>query len=101
MKTNHEGIFCDLVEGLRKKHGYFICEFDFGTVIAIVGQIQLALRHPDNTGHSAQQARKAIEEIIARLEAAAPGIGRYLNMGFDPAKDMPVAAAEKANSITK
>ncbi len=101
MKTNHEAIFASLAEDLAKKHGWFVWNVDFETLISIVGQVQLALRHPANIGPSATQSRRAVEKVIAMLETASPGIAKYLNMGFDPAHDVPVGPAEKSKSITK
>jgi len=36
-------------------------------MLIIVGQIMLALRHPENTGPSTEIARKLIRDMVARL----------------------------------
>lgn len=42
----------------------FILETDVVTAWIIIGQVQLALRHPKNTGPTAEIARRAIEHMI-------------------------------------
>jgi hypothetical protein len=62
-------------------------EFDFGTCIMLIGQLQLALRHPKNTGPSAIVARQVVEKLIGRV-----GLTETLRVGllagFDPSCDV-------------
>ena len=43
-------------------------QFDLQSLISLVGTLQLALRHPANTGASALVARSFIDATIDRLE---------------------------------
>ena len=79
-----------LWEDLRKKHGHFSAHMAFADLACLIGQVQLALRHPANTGYSAVRARELVTQLIDELDAAAPGLGEYLRLGFDPAHDGPV-----------
>lgn len=58
------GHVVDLVEGLagrlRQAHGFFRWDIDFVTLIGLVAQLQLALRHPANVGETANQVRESV-----------------------------------------
>jgi hypothetical protein len=43
---------------------------DLNSALALVGNLQLALRHPDNTGSAAAVARQIIDGLIARMTAS-------------------------------
>lgn len=47
-----------------------LVEFDLCTAIAIIGNLQLALRHPANVGASAEIARELIDGMIHRMREA-------------------------------
>lgn len=87
--SNHAEDVVAAVERLKRLHGVFIAEMPFEDVIILIAQIQLALRHPGNTGYSSQRARKIIEAMIAMMERSEPAVGPLLRMGFDPQHDVP------------
>jgi hypothetical protein len=77
------------LRGLEAKHGMLRVEVSFPLALVLIGQLQLALRHPGNVGLPARQCREFLDEMIARLEANSPGFGAILRQGDDPARDVP------------
>lgn len=66
----------------------FVLELSLLDAFTVLGQLQLALRHPDNTGPAAQIARR----IAGRIEAGLPqggAIARVAQLGWDPGADLP------------
>lgn len=54
----------------------------------LVSQLQLALRHPDNTGSSADIARDMAMRLQAKLGHLDPAIALALESGWHPEFDM-------------
>lgn len=54
-------------------------------VCVLISHVQLALRHPENTGPSSQIAEGVIRNWIKKLPVAAQP---YMEAGFDPAMDL-------------
>ncbi len=75
---------------LMKRHPRSICDMDTSTAITLVGQLQLALRHPGNRGESAAVTDHFVRAMIETLSKDdASGILRTgLMAGFDPNCDM-------------
>lgn len=82
------------IQWLTDTHGHFTLQAGFPDMVVIVGQMQLALRHPMNTGDGAAEARRILEDIITTLERADPRVGKFLRAGFDPSQDAPAQKAE-------
>lgn len=78
------------VEFLMEKRGFAKLEWGFADLVVIIAQVQLALRHPQNTGEAAKGARKLTEQLIAGLDKASPGIGTLLEIGFDADGVLPI-----------
>lgn len=73
--------------GRLDKHEPLQLELKPSTVLLLVAQLQLALRHPQNTGPSAVRMRELahwLEEQIERLE---PDLQPILELGWDPDYD--------------
>ena|SRR5258707_4004084 len=63
---------------------------DLTAALCLIGNLQLALRHPAHTGPSAQVARMIIDGVIARLgEAGYLAHAEVARLGDDPAYDLP------------
>ena len=63
-------------------------EIDLLSAMCLVGNLQLALRHPNNHGHSAQVAREFIDGVIERMEQCGLVVtARIMRLGDDPACD--------------
>lgn len=58
---------------------------DYGMLATVVGQLQLALRHPNNTGKGAQAVRAMLFELIQQIDSEAVRVG--LMAGFNPMHD--------------
>lgn len=65
----------------------FSFSVEIGSMIAIIGNLQLALRHPGNSGPSAQLARAFILDCKTAL-ADYPGICGLIDKGFDNRFDL-------------
>ena len=57
-------------------------EFDAYQLFVIVGQLQLALKHPENVGESAEVAEAIAEEFSALLIKAIPEIEPVIAAGW-------------------
>lgn len=65
----------------------FILQTDALTAWCILSHLQLALRHPDNTGPTAQTAREVAEQIIATLTEPGTALRQVAEMGWDARYD--------------
>ncbi len=62
---------------------------DLLALLTLVGNLQLSLRHPANTGPSALAARQIIEQIIERLrEDGLTAHAELATLGNDPQFDL-------------
>jgi hypothetical protein len=57
--------------------------------VTLIAQLQLALRHPSNTGPSADQARYFAAYLINQLNPP-EALSKLLNAGWDPNQDVIV-----------
>jgi len=64
-------------------------------VFNLIGQCQLALRHPSNHGPSALAARQWIEQVARYLDGLVPGTFDLVQMGFDGRFDQPAPASQE------
>lgn len=63
-------------------------EIDVNTALILVAHIQLALRHPRNTGPSAGEARHIVEAIRSHFQKLnLPAHVELIDLGNDPAYD--------------
>jgi len=99
MKLSDEAEFTKHCERLGAMGAAAFIEITFqpATAIAVLAELQLALRHPGNVGESAKAARKVVDTLIGALDAMSPGIGRLLRKGDDPNCDVPTG--EKAGAV--
>src|SRR5580700_11062744 len=73
---------------LEKKHGYFVLEMSIGDALALIGLLQLALRHPGNNGSPAKVGRRIANEMIEKM-AETETIRIGLGAGNNPVYDVP------------
>lgn len=84
-RSTREKMRCDVadlqarLEELQAKHGFFIMDITFGDVAVLIGQIMLALKHPDNNGFAAERAKHVLHCMLITLESESPGISALLN----------------------
>lgn len=86
--TEDEATLARCVNNLMVKRGSATLRIGIAELVALIAQVQLALRHPANKGEGATLARLIIEDAIAGMEAHEPEIGPLLRRGFDPAYDV-------------
>ena len=76
----------------RRAHaaGYVLpLHMDVEVISSLVAALQLALRHPRNTGRTAGTVRAAVDSIIQRVEADGyPALATLLRLGNDPENDV-------------
>jgi hypothetical protein len=60
-----------------------IIETDMTTALAVIGNLQLAFRHPDNVGPSRRAAEKLVVELIESIDPEHGYVYDVLMMGFD------------------
>lgn len=79
-------------------------KIDALALFMILGNLQLALRHPNNTGPSAKFAKRFIDDARAQLAGPGSAIDTILRMGDDPAYDVsdgkPIVVTEVHNVYT-
>ena len=62
-------------------------DVDGFTALCLLGQLQLASRHPANTGHPVQVASVFARELEARIIAIEPTFAAICAAGWNPAMD--------------
>lgn len=74
---------------LVARHPYLKVDVNWELGIAILGHIQLALRHPGSDGISRRMVREFCDSLIAKVEAVTPLLAGLLRLGDDPSFDQP------------
>jgi hypothetical protein len=62
-------------------------ELDAVLVVGMIGQLQLAFRHPHNTGPTRQTLETFVRDLIEQLDPAHGDLHTLLMMGFHEAYD--------------
>lgn len=74
---------------IQAKHPCMVLSLEWPTVLVLVGQLQLALRHPANTGDAAETTRGFLDQLFSIIEASDAPLARLMRMGDDPKHDKP------------
>jgi hypothetical protein len=83
MGMSKEDLLLAALMRLQEKHGTFDLSLPFTDVVILIGQLQLALRHPGNARLGvAGRTRTIVEGVIAALDACDPGGRRPAAAGF-------------------
>ena len=61
---------------------------DYANVASLIGQLQLAFRHPGNTGPSRTMAEELVRDLIERLDPDHGELYDIFMQGFDPQFDL-------------
>lgn len=82
----------DLIESAKRQiaaaKGVFLTiELDAPQSVALLGQLQLALRHPNNQGPSAARMRELAQSIEGGLKVLGPAVAELCAMGWQPEHD--------------
>lgn len=73
------------IEELTRRHGHCTIHLPFLHVMAIIGAVQLALRHPNFPATSHELLTDWINEMATQLPSAT--LRATIRAGFDPACD--------------
>lgn len=108
LQGSEEERLAEACERLKAKHGFFILQIGFGEVLAVVANLQLALRHPGNRGYAARIARQTVDDIIERLEGIEPdcallrkGDNPHFDVAYPPRNPSPPTAADSARVLAE
>lgn len=63
------------------------CEMSLTQAISLIGQLQLALRNPANTGASRDFAEGFVKALIDRIDPTRGDVWKFLRLGFNPKFD--------------
>lgn len=62
--------------------------WDIDCLMILIAQLQLALRHPQNVGPSAQVTRSVLQKLIDELPVDSLALRELANKGNDPKHDL-------------
>jgi hypothetical protein len=65
-----------------------ILQINYQLAFGIVSQLQLALRHPANVGHTRDITERFVRDLIERLDPERTEVYQVLMMGFDERYDL-------------
>jgi hypothetical protein len=90
MKATDDILLTQAFNRLKKRLPFCRLDLDWEIVLALIGTLQLALRHPRFPATTRLTIRSMIDSVIRRTEESEPALGRLLRKGDDPACDSPV-----------
>ena len=64
-----------------------VIKTDLGMASSIISQLQLAMRHPENTGITRQTVEKFTRDLIEQIDPDRGDLYELLMMGFNPDYD--------------
>jgi len=88
-ESDMEAVVLSETERLVREDWRFPFELDATGVLCLVAQLQLATRHPRNTGTSADWARGFVAGLVRQVEEISPSLAESLRLGDDPQYDRP------------
>lgn len=62
-------------------------DLDLTLTAGLIGQLQLAFRHPDNTGATRQMLEKFVRDLIEQIDPTHGDFYQFLMMGFEEKYD--------------
>lgn len=65
-----------------------ILKFEITGLIALIGQLQIAFRHPSNVGPARQALEASVRELIEQIDPTRGDVYQFLSMGFDERFDV-------------
>ncbi|HEV2863061.1 MAG TPA: hypothetical protein VGX48_18745 [Pyrinomonadaceae bacterium] len=76
-------------------------ELDPVLAVGLVGQLQIAFRHPANTGETRERLEQFVRDLIERLDPAHGDLHALLMMGFDARYDAPEGADFQSEQVSE
>jgi hypothetical protein len=88
--TDKDRLLIDVAREAKLGESYVLpVHLPLTMALALIANLQLSLRHPANTGASANQARHIVDSIIERLHADGYNAhARLAKLGDDPRYDI-------------
>jgi hypothetical protein len=62
-------------------------ELNMVLTVGLIGQLQLAFRHPANNGPTREMIEKLVRDLIEQIDPARTEVYEFLMMGFNPEMD--------------
>jgi len=88
MNNNDQQIYDQYLDEVRQNvHNQIVITATLPQVLIYISQLQLALRHPMNTGPSADVTRAMITDLRKQI-GDLPAVQEVISRGFDPKYDM-------------
>jgi hypothetical protein len=72
----------ECLDRLEKKFGKLKLEMPFSIALALMTQISLALKHPQNKSRTADAARNWLVSLVDILANHEPALGRFLRAAY-------------------
>lgn len=73
-----------LMNLLESKTPKLLVQLSVADIANVIGQLQIALEHPNNIGPAAKGARQTCDRLIGILNANQVGLGETLALGYIP-----------------
>jgi hypothetical protein len=87
--VSDEQLFVLAVHRLAQRHGgKTTLQIPISAWVAVIANLQLAMRHPGNQGEARQLAREFIDQSIDAIQKEEPELAMLLRRGDDPAHDV-------------
>ncbi len=75
------------IEELKLFDRPIVLTLDIKMMLMMIGQLQLAFRHPGNVGLSRQEIEAIVRNLIEEIDPSRGDIYKLLMLGFDPKHD--------------
>jgi hypothetical protein len=82
-----EAIIARAAEKMREWERSIVLELDITRAVGLIGQLQLAFRHPQNTGPTRVELENTVRELIEKMDPSHGDLYQFLLLGFDERHD--------------
>lgn len=76
-----------ITEWMRDPYRRILFDMEPAMAVGLIGQLQLAFRHPLNIGPTRQLLEKYVRDTIEKLDPDHGDVYNFLMAGFDPEQD--------------
>lgn len=87
--------------GRLESHGVLSLDIDPRLMLVVVAELQLALRHPENTGPTRRKIERLTRDWQAWLVELEPDLAEVLELGWNPEYDQEPAARTSEDSSNR
>lgn len=86
-QTEKAALFENAADAMREWDRPIKFDLDIILTVGIIGQLQLAFRHPSNLGPTRELVESFVRELIENLDPDKGALYELLTAGFDPEMD--------------